>query len=114
MLASKKLLSSEDLHTFKRKIRRIITIRLRRSFQKKIGEKLVMRNPLFNIPFFLWRLRTCIITKARIKKGKIKWRLKKNFSVVTWTIIPPQIQNTKLVPITGSTEKNLVITVTAQ
>lgn len=64
-------------------------------------------------PFSCNRIK-CVITKAAIAMGRIKWREKNRFSVGCETEGPPQIHTTRSFPKIGIADNTPVITVAPQ
>lgn len=61
-----------------------------------------------------WRKNRWIIEKAAITKGNKKWKAKNRVSVALSTEKPPQSHWTMEVPMYGTADINLVITVAPQ
>lgn len=104
-------------HGLSNRNNRIITIRFIKSLIVNWGE---------NIIFFILKMfdgleepvkcseNMCTITITTIIIGSKKCKQKKNMIVILLTLKPPHTHITIVVPSTGITEKNFVITVAAQ
>ena len=55
-----------------------------------------------------------MMVKAAMMKGRRKWKAKKRVSVALSTEKPPQIHWTKMLPMYGTAERRLVMTVAPQ